>query len=107
MTDAIAFVGLGVMGEPMCRNLAQKCGRPVRAFDTQAEPLQRCRPRRARLRLAGRRGRWRRVVFLSLPSGEVVHELVHAPLDCWRPHAGQIVVDLGTSPVETTRRLAP
>ena len=25
----IGFIGLGVMGEPMCRNIANKSGRPV------------------------------------------------------------------------------
>ncbi len=104
----IAFVGLGVMGEPMCRNLAHKCGRAVRAFDTNAEPL-------ARLAIHGvgqcssvaDAVRDAAVVFLSLPSGEVVHELAHAPDGLLaQTHAGQLVVDLGTSPVETTRRLA-
>ncbi|OYW57574.1 MAG: hypothetical protein B7Z30_11230, partial [Rhizobiales bacterium 12-68-15] len=33
MSGAIGFIGLGVMGEPMCRNLAQKSGRPVIGFD--------------------------------------------------------------------------
>ena len=107
-TGPLAFVGLGVMGEPMCRNLAQKCGRPVRAFDTQAEPLQRLSRHGvvACDSLAGAVG-GAEVVFLSLPSGEVVHELVHAAAGLLaHTHAGQIVVDLGTSPVETTRRLA-
>ena len=37
----LGFVGLGVMGEPMCRNLARKSGKPVLAFDLRPEPLQR------------------------------------------------------------------
>ena len=42
MTDqTIGFIGLGVMGEPMCRNLAQKIGRPVVGFDVNPEPLRR------------------------------------------------------------------
>jgi len=47
------------------------------------------------------------VVFLSLPSGEVVHELAHQPqglLETAMP--GQIIVDLSTSPVDVTRGLA-
>ena len=107
-TAPLAFIGLGVMGEPMCRNLAQKCGVPVRAFDALPEPMQRLSPHGvlactsvgAAVADAG-------VVFLSLPSGEVVHELAHASDGLLAlTHAGQIVVDLGTSPVETTRRLA-
>jgi len=30
---SIGFIGLGVMGEPICRNLARKSGAPVIAFD--------------------------------------------------------------------------
>ena len=37
----IGFIGLGVMGEPICRNLTRKAGVPVMAFDLSAEPLQR------------------------------------------------------------------
>ena len=37
----IGFVGTGVMGEPMCANLAAKCGLPVTAFDLDPAPLER------------------------------------------------------------------
>ncbi|MBE7243691.1 MAG: NAD(P)-dependent oxidoreductase, partial [Actinomycetospora chiangmaiensis] len=40
-TDTLGFVGLGVMGEPMCRNLATKSGHPVLAYDRLPEPLAR------------------------------------------------------------------
>jgi 3-hydroxyisobutyrate dehydrogenase len=45
------FIGLGVMGEPICRNLVKKSGAPVIAFDLSPEPLaigRRCRGRRLR-----------------------------------------------------------
>ena len=29
----IGFIGLGVMGEPICRNLVRRSGLPVIAFD--------------------------------------------------------------------------
>jgi 3-hydroxyisobutyrate dehydrogenase-like beta-hydroxyacid dehydrogenase len=107
-TAQLAFIGLGVMGEPMCRNLAQKCGAPVRAFDLNRAPLERlaahgvqaCTGLADAVRGAG-------VVFLSLPSGEAAHTLAHAHDGLLaRTHVGQIVVDLGTSPVDTTRALA-
>lgn len=42
MSDTtIGFAGLGVMGEPMCRNLARKSGHKVLAFDPRPEPLAR------------------------------------------------------------------
>src|SRR5262245_3928917 len=104
----LAFVGLGVMGEPMCRHLAQKSGAPVRAFDTRREPLQSlaahgvqaCDALAAAVRGAA-------IVWLSLPAGEVVHAVAHASDGLLaHTHAGQVVVDLGTSPVDTTRALA-
>jgi len=104
----IAFVGLGVMGEPMCRNLAQKGGLPVRAFDPQPDALQRLAAHGVRAcNSLAKATRGADVVFLSLPSGEVVHEVASAHdglLAC--THVGQAVVDLGTSPVDTTRALA-
>ena len=41
MSGSIGFIGLGVMGEPICRNLLRKSERPVLAFDLAAEPLAR------------------------------------------------------------------
>ena len=38
---SIGFVGLGVMGEPMCRNLAVKSGMTVLATDVRPEPAAR------------------------------------------------------------------
>src|ERR1035441_8250011 len=37
----IGFIGLGVMGEPICRNLVKKSGARVIAFDLAPEPLAR------------------------------------------------------------------
>ena len=39
----IGFIGVGVMGEPMCRNLATKSGYPVVAYDQTAVALERLR----------------------------------------------------------------
>jgi len=104
----LAFIGLGVMGEPICRNLAQKGGLPVRAFDTQPDPLQRLTAHGVQACASlVQAARGADVVFVSLPSGDVVHEVATAHdglLAC--THAGQAVVDLGTSPVDTTRALA-
>ncbi|HXN44226.1 MAG TPA: NAD(P)-binding domain-containing protein, partial [Xanthobacteraceae bacterium] len=36
--ETIGFIGLGVMGEPMCRNLARKSSAPVIALDLRPEP---------------------------------------------------------------------
>ena len=37
----VGFIGLGVMGEPMCRNIALQSGANVLAFDLRKEPLTR------------------------------------------------------------------
>ena len=39
--SALGFIGLGVMGEPMCGHLARRAGRPVLAHDLRQEPLAR------------------------------------------------------------------
>ena len=37
----LGFIGLGVMGEPMCRHLIAKSGSPVVIFDLMPEPVGR------------------------------------------------------------------
>ena len=39
--DTVGFIGLGVMGEPMCGHLASIGGREVVGFDVDAAPLTR------------------------------------------------------------------
>lgn len=108
MDKRIGFIGLGVMGEPICRNIARKSAAGVLAHDLAPAPL-------ARLEAAGVRAAASAralvgevdIVFLSLPSGEVVDELVRGRGGLLQAaRAGQIVVDLGTTPVDLTRRLA-
>lgn len=108
MTQTIGFVGLGVMGEPMCRNLAKKSGAKVVGYDRDVAPLQRLAEfgvtRAASLAdLAARC----EIIFLALPSGAHV-EAVCSCADGLLANATSrhIVVDLGTSPVEFTRDLA-
>ena len=105
---AIGFIGLGVMGEPMCRNLAAKYVAPVIAFDLDTVPVTRLAqhgvtPAKTPREVAAAAT----IVFLSLPSGEVVESVAHAPDGLLAAaRAGQIVADLSTSPVDITRELA-
>ena len=102
----VGFIGLGVMGEPICRNLAQKGGVPVLGCDKQAEPLARLAGHGVQTADVARIMAECDLVFLSLPSGEIVDQLARQPgglLDHLRN--GQIVVDTSTSPVDLTRRL--
>ena len=108
MTTAIGFIGLGVMGEPMCRNLACKTGLPVFGFDRADAPLQRLAEvgvkRAASLaELATQCD----VIFMALPSGKHVQAVCDGD-DGLLSHADarHTIVDLGTSPVEASRDLA-
>jgi 3-hydroxyisobutyrate dehydrogenase-like beta-hydroxyacid dehydrogenase len=106
--EQLAFIGLGVMGEPMCRNLATRSGLPVSAFDLDRAPLQRLAAHgvQAAADVATLVAHCD-VLLLSLPSGEVVQQVCEGAgglLALLR--AGQIVIDLGTSPVALTRDLA-
>lgn len=107
-TERIGFIGTGVMGEPMCRNLARKSTATVVAFDRDSAPLQRlAEVGVTRAATAGDAVQGADIVFLSLPSGEVVEAVcMDAGGVLERTHAGQRVIDLSTSPVHLTRRLA-
>lgn len=107
-TAAIGFIGLGVMGEPMCRNLACKSGRRVVGFDRAPEPLERLRAFGVTVAdsiaaLAAACD----VVFMALPSGRHVEAVCAGTGGLLaNAEAGSLVVDLGTSPVDLTRELA-
>ena len=105
--NTIGFIGLGVMGEPICRNLVKKSGKRVLAFDLAAEPL-------ARLHSdgAGTAGsvadvlRQSDLVFLCLPSAKHVRAVFEGDGILNNIRAGQVIVDLGTSSVSQTRDFA-
>ncbi|MBO0849122.1 MAG: NAD(P)-dependent oxidoreductase [Pseudonocardia sp.] len=99
----LGFIGLGVMGGPMCANLVRRAGVPVTAFDLDARALGATEAERAgSAEEVAERGD---IVFLSLPGGPEVEATV---MNALLPHAraGQTVVDLSTSPVELAQRLA-
>jgi 3-hydroxyisobutyrate dehydrogenase-like beta-hydroxyacid dehydrogenase len=105
--NVLGFIGLGVMGEPMCRNLAAKSGCRVIGFDLAAGPLERLAatvtPGRGVREVADQAD----VIFLSLPSGAEVEAVCAGDaglVALARP--GQTIVDLGTSPVAFARSLA-
>lgn len=106
--STVGFIGLGVMGEPMCRNVRVRGGYRVVAFDLDRAPLERLAAHGVQAAdSAGAVARAGDVVLLSLPSGRVLDALAHAPgglLENVR--AGTILIDLGTSPVALTRGLA-
>ena len=103
----IGFVGLGVMGEPICRNLVKKSGARVIAFDLSAEPLERLRADGAEI--AGSVAdviKQSDLLFLCLPSAKHVRAVFEGDGILKNVRSGQIVVDLGTSSVSQTRDFA-
>ena len=103
--ETIGFIGVGVMGEPMCRNLAQKGDLPVVANDPNPEPLDRLGAAGVEaLPSAADVAARADLVFLSLPSGAEVSAVAESLLA--NPRAGQVVVDTSTTPVKLTRDLA-
>jgi 3-hydroxyisobutyrate dehydrogenase-like beta-hydroxyacid dehydrogenase len=104
----IAFVGLGVMGEPICRNLAAKSGIPVTGFDLDPAPMRRLVPHGVRQGASlDATIEDADAIFLSLPSGDAVGKLARSPEGLLaKARRGQIVIDLSTSAVDITRNLA-
>jgi 3-hydroxyisobutyrate dehydrogenase-like beta-hydroxyacid dehydrogenase len=104
---AIGFIGLGVMGEPICRNLVRKSGARVIAFDLSPEPLARLKADGADVAASvvdviGNS----EVLFLCLPSAKHVRAVFEGDGILKNIRQRQIVVDLGTSSVSQTRDFA-
>ena len=105
---ALGFVGLGVMGEPMCRNLARKSGRPVLAFDLRPEPLARLagdgvRAATGPAQLAAEAD----TIFLSLPGEPEVRAICLGEGGLVSAMRGaQTLIDCSTTPVTLAQALA-
>jgi len=103
----IGFVGLGVMGGPMCRNMALKHGGDVVAFDANATAfaaLDGTKARRASSldELAGAD-----LVFLSLPGGPQVESVcLGAKGLAQGARKPAVIVDLSTTAVAAARSIA-
>jgi len=99
----IGFIGLGVMGEPMCGHLARRGGKPVVAHDLRREPLERLAAAGVTAATLDEIARRCDLILLSLPDGRAVQAVVAA----MEPglQAGQCVVDTSTSPVALTREM--
>jgi len=104
----LGFVGLGVMGGPMCRNVALKHKGDVIAFDMNPAAfaaLDETQAHRAKTleEVAGQAD----IVFLSLPGGQQVEQVCVGPqglAGASRPPA--VIVDLSTTTVAIARAVA-
>jgi 3-hydroxyisobutyrate dehydrogenase-like beta-hydroxyacid dehydrogenase len=103
----IGFIGLGVMGEPICRHLASKSGKDVLAYDLAPEPLERLKAHGVKAAASVQEiGERCDTVFLSLPGANEVKQvcvgraslLIHL-----RPSS--YIIDLSTTPVALARDL--
>ena len=103
----IGFVGLGVMGEPICRNLVKKSGADVVAFDVAAQPLARLCADGAQIATSlADAVKPADLLFLCLPSARHVRAVFEGDGILRHVRERQIVVDLGTSSVSQTRDFA-
>jgi 3-hydroxyisobutyrate dehydrogenase len=101
--QCIGFIGLGVMGEPMCGHLARRSGLTVRAFDLRPEPVQRLAQFGVAAASVQQIAVACDVILLSLPDGKAVASVVQQLERSLKP--GQCVVDTSTSPVDVTREI--
>ena len=104
----IGFIGVGVMGEPICRHLASKGGKPVLAYDVSPAPLERLAAHGVKAAESVREiGERCEMVFLSLPGAAEVKEVCVGQgslLTHMKP--ASYVLDLSTTPVGLARDLA-
>lgn len=104
----VGFAGLGVMGEPICRNIMTKSGMEVHVFDLNPDPVDRLAALGAQkaASLAALADKVD-ILFLSLPGGKQLEAVVKGPggiLENGRD--GLLLVDMTTAPVGLTRELA-
>jgi len=103
----IGFIGLGVMGEPICRNVVKKSGARVTAFDLSPEPLKRLREEGVVVAASVADVVDKTdLVFLCLPSAKHVRAVFEGDGILKNIRKSQVVVDLGTSSVNQTRDFA-
>src|SRR5882757_9618745 len=103
----IGCIGLGVMGEPICRNLVKKSGARVLAFDLSPEPLARLSADGAEVAASVAEAvQQSDIVFLCLPGAKHVRSVFEGDGVLKNIRNGQIVVDLGTSSVSQPRDFA-
>jgi 3-hydroxyisobutyrate dehydrogenase-like beta-hydroxyacid dehydrogenase len=104
----IGFIGLGVMGGPMCRNVGRKHPAPVHAFDLSEAAVRDVAEASVRAaRSIAEVAAVSDVVFLSLPGGKQVEEVCFGKdgiADAAR--RGSLVVDLSTTSVAEARAVA-
>jgi 3-hydroxyisobutyrate dehydrogenase-like beta-hydroxyacid dehydrogenase len=102
--QSLGFIGLGVMGEPMCRNLVTKTKLPVYGADLKREPVERLAAQG--LKACGSIAdvaQQADTIFLSLHTPKAVEDVCDAIATAnGRTH---VIVDMSTTPVKLTKAL--
>lgn len=103
----IGFIGLGVMGEPICRNLSRKGDEDVLGFDLDAAPLARLKDDGVEAASSVREVAERcNLVFLSLPGVAEVKNVCAGPASLMQHmRSGGYVIDLSTTTVALAQDL--
>jgi len=103
----IGFIGLGVMGEPICRNLAKKSSDDVMGFDIDPAPLERLKADGVIAASSVREIAERcNIVLLSLPGVTEVKNVCAGPASLMlHMRSGSYVIDTSTTTVALARDL--
>ncbi|WP_328610622.1 NAD(P)-dependent oxidoreductase [Amycolatopsis sp. NBC_00345] len=109
MTDAVTFIGLGTMGQPMVRNLARAV--PVAVHDADPAAIDAAARNEGVTALPSLLdGAAADVVILMLPNSAVVEQVLGDPGDptgfAGRLRPGTLVVDMGSSAPRATQEWA-
>ncbi len=101
----LGFIGLGVMGGGMCRNVVKKHNAPVHVFDMVADAVaDQVASGAVTASSVADVARQAEIIFLSLPGGKQVAAVCEEIAQHARP--GTIVVDLSTTAVADARAVA-
>ncbi|APZ55416.1 NAD(P)-dependent oxidoreductase [Salipiger abyssi] len=103
MADIIGFIGLGVMGGPMCRNIATKHPGRVLCFDLSDAARAALEDTKAeQVDSVEALAKEADIICMSLPGGPQVLKVAEAIAESARP--GTVVVDLSTTTVADARK---
>lgn len=104
----LGFIGLGVMGGRMCRNLARKSGKPIVGFDIAPARVVECTAAGVHAGAGiGDVVSRADVVFMCLPGAPQVRDVCFGPGGLVaHARTGQIIVDMTTTTVDVDREVA-
>ena len=106
MPDRITFIGLGVMGEAMCGNLARRGDWSVLAYDLKSEPLARLAADGVRSAASLDDAAKSDFIITCLPGGDHVRALVLDGGLLQKMKPGAVLVDMSTSQPALMREVA-